>query len=80
MGAGIRCESRSSLLGGLNFPITTAALGLAWSYARLDWAKGYADEPGKRYQGTGMLVWYAWLGLVTTAGATAVLMLRDATK
>ena len=67
-----------SLIGGVSFPLTTTTLGLTWCYARLDWAKGYAEAPGKRYDGLGYMIWYAWLGLIATAAGTAGLMLRDA--
>ena len=67
-----------SLVGGVSFPLTTAALGAFWCKARLDWAKGYASgDPDKRYEGTGVMIWYAWLGLMTTAGATALKLLHS---
>eukprot|EP01043_Picozoa_sp_COSAG02_P004249 COSAG02_NODE_109_length_36250_cov_121.168903_20_plen_195_part_00 len=48
-----------SLVGGISFPLTTAALGAFWCKARLDWAKGYASgDPSKRYEGTGVMIWY----------------------
>jgi glutathione S-transferase len=38
-----------SVIGGLSFPVTVAAGGALWSYARLKWAEGYAIKVDKRY-------------------------------
>mmetsp|Transcript_12497 Transcript_12497/g.12121 ORF Transcript_12497/g.12121 Transcript_12497/m.12121 type:complete len:196 (+) Transcript_12497:123-710(+) len=38
-----------SVIGGLSFPVTVAAGGALWNYARLKWAEGYAIKADKRY-------------------------------
>lgn len=38
-----------SVIGGLSFPVTVAAGGALWNYARLKWAEGYAKKADKRY-------------------------------
>jgi hypothetical protein len=69
-----------SLLGGLSYPLTTALFGVSWCYARLEWAEGYAESVERRYKGTGRMIWYSWLGVMTTASATAIFMLSDIKK
>ena len=39
-----------SLVGGIQYPLTCAAGGALWNYARLKWAEGYATgDPSARY-------------------------------
>ena len=58
-----------SLFGGIVFPVTCAAGGALWIYARWMWAKGYSTgEPSKRYDH-----WVSrgiWTGLLIELGAT----------
>ena len=39
-----------SLVGGIQYPLTCAAGGALWNYARFKWAEGYATgDPSQRY-------------------------------
>ena len=39
-----------SMVGGIQYPLTCAAGGALWNYARFKWAEGYATgDPSQRY-------------------------------
>ena len=60
-----------SVIGGLRFPIFTAANGLLWIYARRKWAEGYATgDPANRYANwAGKGIWFSLVfGLMATTG------------
>lgn len=52
-----------SFIGGLRFPLTCAAGGALWCYARLKWSEGYATgNPSDRY--SHFLSVGIWVGLL----------------
>ena len=63
-----------SLIGGIRHPLTTAAAGAIWCYARIKWAEGYSTgDPDKRYSDFfSRFIWYSLLAVKTTALSTAL--------
>ncbi|KAG9232042.1 hypothetical protein BJ875DRAFT_381630 [Amylocarpus encephaloides] len=76
-------ENQASMLGalmvaGVRFPLTAAAMGLAWSASRYLYMTGYnkGGEGGKgRYRGISF--WLFQLGLMGLAGYSGVAMVMD---
>ena len=66
-----------SLIGGVTFPVSTAAGGFLWAVARWKWAQGYASgEPSKRYESFfSRGIWSGLLLQLVTASATAMKVL-----
>jgi glutathione S-transferase len=62
-----------SLIGGVTFPVATAAGGLLWNVARWKWAEGYASgDPAKRYDNIiSRGIWFGLVMQLATASATA---------
>jgi len=69
------------LLSGLKFPLTSAALGAAWSVSRFIYMRGYTagGEGGKgRYKG--IYFWLFQLGLIGLAGWTGAGLVLEGMK
>jgi glutathione S-transferase len=63
----------ASLVGGMQYPLTVAAGGALWIYARLKWAEGYATGAEKRYgHWASKGVWTGLLAPLVAAGATSL--------
>lgn len=65
-----------SLLGGIQFPLSTTAAGVWFCWARQQWANGYATgTPGSRYSHAASLgVWMATLMVMLATSIGAVQM------
>jgi glutathione S-transferase len=63
----------ASLVGGMQYPLTVAAGGAWWAYARLQWAEGYALGADKRYgHWAAKGIWTGLLAPLVAAGATSL--------
>jgi glutathione S-transferase len=62
-----------SVVGGLQYPVTTAVAGLFWIVARIKWAEGYkTGDPNNRYQNwLSHGIWTSIIMVMSAAGGTA---------
>lgn len=68
----------TSVLGGLEYPVSIAIYGLIWIKARLDWAENYKQGPKNRYnKGLATQVWFGLLINLIASGKLGYKMLMN---